>query len=154
MSIVHIADGWLLSVSLSVDGVLFKLVIRAGAVGWQLEVAFMVDFVLFRLALVMRSLMVSGGLCKSECRSVDVRWRWWLSCVLLALVVDGELFRLSLVVVVLLSWMVLLIGAFAAVWLLDEALSSVFVRRWRIYCMMLVDGFRGFVGLGCWFVAE
>ena len=25
-------------------------------------------------------------------------------------------------------------------------------RRWRIYCMMLVDGFRGFVGLGCWFV--
>ena len=48
--------------------------------------------------------------------------------------------------------MVLLIGAFAAMWLLDEALSSVFVRRWRIYCMMLVDGFRGFVGLGCWFV--
>ena len=71
---------------------------------------------------------------------------------MLALVVGDELFRLSLVVVDLLSWMVLLIGAFAAIWLLDEALSSVFVRRWRIYCMMLVDGFRGFVGLGCWFV--
>ena len=39
---VHMADGWLLSVSLSVDDVLFKLVIRAGAVGWQLEVALMV----------------------------------------------------------------------------------------------------------------
>ena len=77
VSIVHIADGRLLSVSLSVGGVLFKLVIRAGAVGWQLEVAFMVDVVLFRLALVMISLMVSVGLCKSECRSVDVRWRWW-----------------------------------------------------------------------------
>ena len=63
-----------------------------------------------------------------------------------------ELFRLTLVVVDLLSWMVLLIGAFAAIWLLDEALSSVFVRRWRIYCMMLVEVFRGFVGLGCWFV--
>ena len=75
-----------------------------------------------------------------------------MSWVMLALVVDVELFRLALVVVDLLSWMVLLIGAFAAIWLLDEALSSVFVRRWRIYCMMLVDGFRGFVGLGCWFV--
>ena len=68
---------------------------------------------------------------------------------MLALVVGDELFRLSLVVVDLLSWMVLLIGAFAAIWLLDEALSSVFVRRWRIYCMMLVDGFRWFVVLGC-----
>ena len=109
---------------------------------------------MFELALV--SLMVSVGLCKSECRSVDVMWRWRLSWVMLVLVVDDELFRLalwvSLVVVDLLSWMVLLIGAFSARWLLDEALSSVFVRRWRIYCMMLVDGFRGFVGLGCWFV--
>ena len=102
--------------------------------------------------------MVSVGLCKSECRLVDVRWRWRLSWVMLALVVDDELFRLalwlSLVVVDLLSWMVLLIGVFAARWLLGEVLSSVFVRCWRIYCMMLVDGFRGFVGLGCWFVAE
>ena len=153
---VHMADGWLLSVSLSVDDVLFKLVIRAGAVGWQLEVALMVDVVLFRLAFVVVSLMVSVGLCKSEFRSVDVRWRWWLSCGMLALVVDGGLFRLalwvSLVVLGLLSWMALLIRAFAVGWLLDGALSSVFVRRWRIYCMMLVDGFRGFVGLGFWFV--
>ena len=70
----------------------------------------------------------------------------------LALVGDGELFMLSVAVLGLLRWVMLLIGAFAAMWLLDEALSSVFVRRWRIYCMMLVDGFRGFVGLGCWFV--
>ena len=104
------------------------------------------------LELVLVALVVNVVLCKSECRSVDVRWRGRLSWVMLALVVDDELFRLALVVVALLSWMVLLIGAFAAMWLLDEALSSVFVRRWRIYCMMLVDGFRGFVGLGCWFV--
>ena len=64
----------------------------------------------------------------------------------------GELFMLSVVVLGLLRWVMLLIGAFAAMWLLDEALSSVFVRRWRIYCMMLVDGLRGFVGLGSWFV--
>ena len=96
--------------------------------------------------------MVSVELCKSEGRSVDVRWCWRLSWVRLALVVDGELFRLSVVVFDLLRWMVWLVGAFAAMWLLGEALSSVFVRRWRIYCMMLVDGFRGFVGLGCCFV--
>ena len=29
---------------------------------------------------------------------------------------------------------------------------SVFVRRLRIYCMMLVDGICWFVGLGWWFV--
>ena len=106
--------------------------------------------VLFELVLV--SLMVSVGLCKSECRSVDVRWCWRLSWVRLALVGDGELCRLLVVVLDLLRWVMLLIGAFAAMWLLDEALSSVFVRRWRIYCMMLVEGFRGFVGLGCCFV--
>ena len=100
------------------------------------------------LELVLVTLVVNVVLCKS----VDVRWRGQLSWVMLALVVDDELVRVALVVAALLSWMVLLIGAFAAMWLLDEALSSVFVRRWRIYCMMLVDGFRGFVGLGCWFV--
>ena len=116
----------------------------------------MVAVVLFRLAFVVISLMISVGLCKSGGRSVDVRCRWWLSCVLLTLVVDGELFRLALwvllVVVGVLSWMALLVRAFAGGWLLDGALSSVLVRRWRIYCMMLGDGFRGFVGLGCWFV--
>ena len=81
------------------------------------------------LELVLVALVVNVVLCKSECRSVDVRWRWRLSWVMLALVVDDGLFRLALVVVALLSWMVLLIGAFAAMWLLDEALSSVFVRR-------------------------
>ena len=104
------------------------------------------------LELVLVALVVNVVLCKSKCRSVDVRWRGRLSWVMLALVVDDGLFRLVLVVVALLSWMVLLIGAFAAMWLLDEALSSVFVRRWRMYCVMLVDGFRGFDGLGCWFV--
>ena len=43
MSIVHIADGWLLLVSLSVNDVLFKLVFGLVAVGWQLWVALMVD---------------------------------------------------------------------------------------------------------------
>ena len=40
---MHIVGEWLLSVSLSVDGVLFKLVVRAVAVGWQLWLALMVD---------------------------------------------------------------------------------------------------------------
>ena len=62
---------------------------------------------LFELVLV--SLMVSVGLCKSECGSVDVSWCWRLSWVGLTFVVGDELFRLSLVVVDLLSWMVLLI---------------------------------------------
>ena len=42
MSIGHIADGWLLFVSLSVDGVLFKLEFRSVAVGWQVWAALMV----------------------------------------------------------------------------------------------------------------
>ena len=50
MSIVHIADGWLLLVSLSVNDVLFKLVIVSVALGWQLWIALMVDVVLFRVA--------------------------------------------------------------------------------------------------------
>ena len=61
MSIVHIADGWLLFVSLSVDGVLFELVIRAVAVGWQLWIALMVGVVLFGMELVVVSLMVTTG---------------------------------------------------------------------------------------------
>ena len=72
MSIVHIADGWLLSVSLSVDDVLFKLVIRAGAVGWQLEGALMVDVVLFGMELVVVLLMVGGRLFKLDRRLVAV----------------------------------------------------------------------------------
>ena len=49
MFIVHIVDGWLLWFSLSVDGVLFKLVIRAVAVRWQLWISLMVSGGLFRL---------------------------------------------------------------------------------------------------------
>ena len=72
------------------------------------------------------------------------------------MVVDGRLFVgvgrrvwVLLVVVGLLLGMELLVRVFAGVWLLDGALRSVFTRRWRIYCMILVDGFRWFVGLGC-----
>ena len=43
MFIVHRADGWLIFVSLSVDGVLFKLKFRSVAVGWQVWAALMVD---------------------------------------------------------------------------------------------------------------
>ena len=54
--------------------------------------------------------------------------------------VDDVLFVLELVSLLMVG--VRLRGAF----------RSVFVRRWRIYCMMLVSGFRGCIGLGCWFV--
>ena len=40
---MHIADGWLLLVSLSVNDVLFRLVFGLVAVRWQLWVALMVD---------------------------------------------------------------------------------------------------------------
>ena len=48
--------------------------------------------------------------------------------------------------------MALLIRAFAGGWLLEGALMSVFVLRLRMYCMMLVDDFCRFAGLGWWFV--
>ena len=121
MSIVHIADGRLLSVSLSVDNVLFKLVIRAVAAGWQSLVDVMVDVVLLRM----------------ELRSGNVGWQWWLSFVmvdvLLLWVVSDGIFKLALLVslmeVGLLIGVVLLMRAFAGGWLLEGALMSVFVRR-------------------------
>ena len=66
--------------------------------------------------------------------------------------VMGRHVRVSLVVVGLLLWLELLVRVFAGGWLLDGAFRSVFVRRWRIFCMMLISGVRGFIGLGCWFV--
>ena len=60
--------------------------------------------------------------------------------------------RVSLVAVGLLIWMELLVRVLVGGWLLDGAWRSVFARLWRIYCVMLVDGCRWFVGLGCWFV--
>ena len=66
---------------------------------------------------------------------VGVGWHAWVS-----LVVDDVLFVLELMSLLMVG--VRLAGAF----------RSVFVRRWRIYCMMLVSGCRWFVGLGCWFV--
>ena len=65
-------DGWLSVVSLSVDGVLFKLVVRAVAVGWQLWVALMVGVVLFGVGLVVVSLMVNVWLFKLGRRLVAV----------------------------------------------------------------------------------
>ena len=55
------ADEWLLLVSLSVDGVLFKLVIRAVAVGWQLWISLMIGVVLFRMELVLPRLWGTRG---------------------------------------------------------------------------------------------
>ena len=54
------------------DGVLFKLVIRAVAVGWQLWISLMVGVVLFGMELVVVSLMFSGGLFKLDRRLVAV----------------------------------------------------------------------------------
>ena len=65
-------DGWLSVVSLSVNGVLFKLMVRAGAVGWQLWMALMVDVVLFGVGLVVASLMVNVWLFKLGRRLVAV----------------------------------------------------------------------------------
>ena len=91
---------------------------------------------------VLLLLVVGDGLFKL------VLWR--------SVVVDGRLFVgvgwhgwVSFVVVGLLFGMELLVRAFARGCLLDGVLRSLFARRWRIYCMMLVDGFRWFVGLGC-----
>ena len=58
-----------------------------------------------------------------------VHWRGWHAWV--SLVIDDVLFVLELMSLLMVG--VRLAGAF----------RSVFVRRWRIYCMMLVSGFRG-----------
>ena len=70
MFIVHIADGWLLLGSLSVNDVLFKLVFGLVAVGWQLWLAWMVDGWLWVV-----SWLVNVVLFKLEFRLVDVRWQ-------------------------------------------------------------------------------
>ena len=67
---VHMADGWLLSVSLSVDDVLFKLVFGLVAVGCQLWVALMVDG-----WLLVVSLSVDGVLFMLVDFSVAVGWQ-------------------------------------------------------------------------------
>ena len=51
---------------------LFKLVIRAGAMGWQLWISLMVGVVLFGMELVVVSLMFSGGRFKLDRRFVAV----------------------------------------------------------------------------------
>ena len=69
MSIVHIADGWLLLVSLSVNDVLFRLVFGLVAVRWQLWVALMVDDWLLVVAWLENVLLF-----KLEFRLIDVGW--------------------------------------------------------------------------------
>ena len=62
----------------------------------------MVDVVLLRMGLVVISLMVSVGLFRLELRSVDVGWQWWLSFVMvdvvLLWVVSDGLVKLALLV--------------------------------------------------------
>ena len=70
MSIVHIADGWLLFVALLVDGVLCMLEVRSVAVEWQLWAALMVDG-----WLLLVSWLGNVVLFKLEFRLVDVRWQ-------------------------------------------------------------------------------
>ena len=57
---------------MSVDGVLFVLVIEAVAVGWQLWITLVVGIVLFGMELVVVSLLVSVGLFKLDRRIVAV----------------------------------------------------------------------------------
>ena len=74
MSIVHIVDGWLSLVSLSVDGVLFKLEVRSVAVEWQLWAALMVDG-----WLLVVSLSVNGVLFMLVDFSVAGGWQLWVA---------------------------------------------------------------------------
>ena len=64
---MHIADGWLLLVSLSVNDVLFRLVFGLVAVRWQLWVALMVDDWLLVVACLENVVLF-----KLEFRLVDV----------------------------------------------------------------------------------
>ena len=111
MSIVSIADGWLLLGSLSVydvvfmlvsvvgdwlllpewlgSVVLFKLVVRSVAVGWQLWMALVFGGVLFKLELVVLSLVSVIRLCKLGLWLVAV-WCWlWVSVMLVGMWVVG-----------------------------------------------------------------
>ena len=74
---MHIADEWLLKVSLMADDVLFKLVVRSVAVGWQLWIVLVVGVVLVRMELMVLSLLGSVVLFKLDCRLVAVCcWVW------------------------------------------------------------------------------
>ena len=42
----------------------------------------------------------------------------------------------------------MVVGLLFGMELLVRVLMSVFERRWRMYCMVLVDGLRLFVGVG------
>ena len=74
---MHIADGWLLSVSLMADGVLLKLLARSVAIGWQLWIALVVGVVLVGMDLMVLSLLGSVVLFKLDCWLVAVCcWVW------------------------------------------------------------------------------
>ena len=85
---MYIADGWLLFVALSVDGVLIKLEVRSVAVEWQLRAALMVDG-----WLLVGSLSVDGVLFKLMVRAGAVGWPVWM-----ALMVGVVLFGVGSVV--------------------------------------------------------
>ena len=95
MFIVHIADGWLLLVSLSVNDVLFMLVFELVVLEWQLWVVLMVDEWLLVVAW-----LGTVVLFKLEFGLVAVGWQLWISWmvrgVLLSLVVGDGLFMLAL----------------------------------------------------------
>ena len=48
----------------------------------------MVDVVLLRMGLVVILLMFSVGLFRLEFRSINVGWQWWLSCVMVDVLVS------------------------------------------------------------------
>ena len=60
------------------------------------------------------------------------------------------LFEVELIVVAVRwqMWVLLMVRLFAGLWLLESALRSVAVRRWKMYCMMLVVGLRLLGGWG------
>ena len=83
---MYIADGWLLFVALSEDGVLFKLGVRSVAVEWQLWAVLVIGG-----WLLVVSLSVDGVLFKLMVRAGAVGWQLWM-----ALMVDVVLFGVGL----------------------------------------------------------
>ena len=155
---MHIADGWLLLVSLMADDVLFKLELRSVAVGWQLWIALVDGVVLFGMGLMVLSLLGSVVLFKLDCRLVavccwvweslvmegiwfvGVRWHAWVS-----LVVDDGLLMLermaSLMVGVKLFEMDLIAGAVG--WL---SLLGLVVMRGMLFTSVGIVGVVGWRG--------
>ena len=101
----------------------------AGAVVWLVWVSLVAEVVLFRLGLrvvavgwlLWVSLWVNDVLLGLGLRCVAVGWQWWVSAAA---------------------------GRVTGGWLLEGAFRSVAVRRWRMYCVILVVGLRLLGGWG------